>query len=51
MSTTGRTTCLRLRVNPDQLAVLRRAAAVANMSLTDFILNAACHAAEETLVV
>ena len=49
MSATGRTTCLRLRVSPEQLAVLRRAAAVANMSLKDFILNAACHAAEETL--
>lgn len=39
-----------LRATPEQEAVLRRAAEVAHKSLTDFILDAACQAAERTLL-
>ncbi|MCX8146840.1 MAG: DUF1778 domain-containing protein, partial [Azovibrio sp.] len=35
---------------PEQEAVLRRAAEVAHKSLTDFILDSACLAAEQTLL-
>lgn len=41
---------LRLRATPEQEAVLRRAAEVAHKSLTDFILDSACLAAEQTLL-
>lgn len=41
---------LGLRVTPEQEAVLRRAAEVAQKSLTDFILDSACMAAEQTLM-
>lgn len=41
---------LGLRATPEQEAVLRRAAEVANKSLTDFILDSACSAAEQTLL-
>lgn len=41
---------LGLRSSPAQLAVLRRAAEVAHKSLTDFILDSACLAAEQTLL-
>lgn len=41
---------LGLRATPEQEAVLRRAANVAHKSLTDFILDSACRAAEQTLL-
>lgn len=41
---------LGLRTTPNQEAVLRRAADVAHKSLTDFILDSACLAAEQTLL-
>lgn len=42
-----RTARLGLRATPEQEAVLRRAAEVAHKSLTDFILDSACQAAEQ----
>lgn len=47
---TARTARLGLRATPEQEAVLRRAADVAHKSLTDFILDAAYQAAEQTLL-
>lgn len=41
---------LGLRATPQQELVLRRAADVARKSLTDFILDSACLAAEQTLI-
>jgi uncharacterized protein (DUF1778 family) len=41
---------LGLRATPEQEAVLKRAADVAHKSLTDFILDSACQAAEQTLL-
>ena len=41
---------LGLRATPEQEAVLRRAAELAHKSLTDFILDSACQAAEQTLL-
>jgi uncharacterized protein (DUF1778 family) len=41
---------LGLRATPEQELVLRRAADVAHKSLTDFILDSACLAAEQTLL-
>jgi uncharacterized protein (DUF1778 family) len=41
---------LGLRATPKQEAILRRAAEVAHQSLTDFILESACRAAEQTLL-
>ena len=41
---------LGLRSSSAQLAMLRRAAEVAHKSLTDFILDSACLAAEQTLL-
>lgn len=41
---------LGLRATPEQETVLRRAAEVAQKSLTEFILDSACHAAEKTLL-
>ena len=41
---------LGLRATPEQESVLRRAAEVAHKSLTDFILDAAYQAAEQTLL-
>lgn len=41
---------LGLRATPEQEAVLRRAADVVHKSLTDFILDSACQAAEQTLL-
>ncbi len=46
----NRTARLGLRATPEQEAVLRRAAEVAHKSLTDFILDSACQAAEQTLL-
>jgi uncharacterized protein (DUF1778 family) len=47
---TTRSSRLGLRASPEQEAVLRRAAEVAHKSLTDFILDSACLAAEQTLL-
>ena len=47
---TNRSARLGLRATPEQEAVLRRAADVAHKSLTDFILDSACQAAEQTLL-
>ena len=46
----GRSARFGLRATPEQEAVLRRAAEAAHKSLTDFILDAACQAAEQTLL-
>lgn len=46
----ARSARLGLRATPAQEAVLRRAAEVAHKSLTDFILDAAYQAAEQTLL-
>ena len=46
----ARTARLGLRATSEQETVLRRAAAVAHKSLTDFILDAAYQAAEQTLL-
>lgn len=47
---TARSARLGLRATPAQETVLRRAAEVAHTSLTDFILDAAYKAAEQTLL-
>lgn len=49
-STHGRSARLGVRATPEQEAVLRRAADVARKTLTDFILDSACKAAEQTLL-
>jgi len=49
-NTAARSARLGLRATPEQEAVLRRAAEVARKSLTDFILDSACQAAEQTLL-
>ena len=49
-STSARSARLGLRATPEQETVLRRAADVARKSLTDFILDSACLAAEQTLL-
>lgn len=49
-SPVARSARLGLRATPEQEAVLRRAAEVAHKSLTDFILDSACLAAEQTLL-
>ncbi|MBS0175840.1 MAG: DUF1778 domain-containing protein [Nitrospira sp.] len=49
-SPAARSARLWLRATPEQEAVLRRAAEVAHKSLTDFILDSACLAAEQTLL-
>ena len=49
-SATTRSARLGLRATPEQETVLRRAAEVAHKSLTDFILDAAYQAAEQTLL-
>ena len=46
----SRSARLGLRTTPQQEAILRRAAEAAHKSLTDFILDSACHAAEQTLL-
>jgi len=50
ISTTARSARLGLRATAEQEAVLRRAAQVAHKSLTDYILDSACMAAEQTLL-
>ena len=49
-TTAARSARLGLRATLKQESVLRRAAEVAHKSLTNFILDAACRAAEETLL-
>lgn len=49
-TSTARSARLGLRATPEQEAVLRRAADVAHKSLTEFILDSACRAAEQTLL-
>lgn len=49
-SSAARSARLGLRATPEQEAVLRRAAEAAHKSLTDFILDSACLAAEQTLL-
>lgn len=49
-TSTARTARLGLRATPAQETVLRRAAEVAHKSLTDFVLDAAYQAAEQTLL-
>jgi uncharacterized protein (DUF1778 family) len=49
-TTALRSARLGLRSSEAQLAVLRRAADAAHKSLTDFILDSACLAAEQTLL-
>lgn len=49
-ATNARSARLGLRATPQQESVLRRAAEVAHKSLTDFILEAAYQAAEQTLL-
>ena len=49
-STSPRSARLGLRATHEQEVVLRRAAEVAHKSLTDFILDSACLAAEQTLL-
>lgn len=46
----SRSARLGLRATPAQEAVLRRAAEVSRKSLTEFILDSACTAAEQTLL-
>ncbi|MCF8209384.1 MAG: DUF1778 domain-containing protein [Rhodoferax sp.] len=48
--TRARSARLGLRATLEQEAVLRRAAQVAHKSLTDYILDSACLAAEQTLL-
>ncbi len=50
MPAATRTARLGLRTTPSQEAVLRRAAEVSRKSMTDFILDSACLAAEQTLL-
>lgn len=50
MSRTSRSSRLGLRATPEQEAVLRRAAEVSHKTLTEFILDSACLAAEQTLL-
>jgi len=45
-----RTARLGLRATPQQEALLRQAAETANRSLTDFVLDAACQAADRILL-
>jgi hypothetical protein len=47
---TSRQARMGLRATREQESVLRRAADVAHKSLTDFILDSACQAAEQTLL-
>ncbi len=50
MTTATRSARLGLRATPQQETVLRRAAELSNKSMTDFILDSACRAAEQTLL-
>ncbi len=48
--TTSRLVRIGLCATPEQAVMLRRAAKVAHKTLTDFVLDAACQAAENTLL-
>ena len=50
MATATRSARLGLRATPQQEAILRQAAEVANKSMTEFILDSAYRAAEQTLL-
>jgi uncharacterized protein (DUF1778 family) len=50
MTIATRTARLGLRATPQQEAVLRRAAELSHKSMTDFILDSAYRAAEQTLI-
>ena len=50
VSDSARSARLGLRATKPQETILRRAAEVAHKSLTDFILDSACQAAEQTLL-
>jgi len=50
MTTATRSARLGLRTTPHQEAILRRAAEASHKSLTDFILDSAVQAAEQTLL-
>ena len=50
MNATIRHARLGLRATPQQVAVMRSAAEVLHKSTTDFILDSACQAAEQTLL-
>lgn len=50
MTTATRSARLGLRATPRQEAVLRRAAEMSNKSMTEFILDSACQAAEQALL-
>lgn len=50
VSNSARSARLGLRATGAQETILRRAAEVAHKSLTDFILDSACQAAEQTLL-
>jgi len=50
MTIATRSARLHVHATPEQEAVLRRAASVAQKSMTDFILDSACAAAEQTLL-
>ena len=50
MTAATRSARLGLRTTPQQEAVLRRAAEVSHKSMTDFILDSAYQAAEQTLL-
>ena len=50
MTAATRTARLGLRTTPQQEAVLRRAAELSHKSMTDFILDSAYQAAEQTLL-
>lgn len=49
-TTTIRSARFGLRATPEQEAVLRRAAEITHKSMTDFILDSACRAAEQALL-
>lgn len=49
-SAAARSARLGLRATPEQEALLRRAAETAHKSLTNFILDSACQAAEQALL-
>lgn len=50
MDTQTRSSRLGLRATPEQEMILRQAAQVRQKSLTEFILESACQAAQETLL-
>ncbi len=47
---TAKSSRLGLRTTPEQEIILRRAAEVCHKTMTEFILDSACHAADEALL-